>query len=475
MGCNNTKIVPLPENISSPRSLPPAQATIDELPVEIIYKILDELDVCTIFVSLYNVCHRLDNILSTYNQYHLNLKNISLKNFELISSRIRPEQVTKLTLSEDENSPEIVELFLKKFSIETFIRLQSLTLIRINNDEFMNNILIPIADQNLLTNFSSIEIINSDESYDDIFTELIMSILTKPSLRKVYLDLSYTRTTSNPLTVIEQSSVRQMIIRGTCSVNFVRNTFIHAPELEIFKADDLDFDEEINLNAPPPPPNNQDDDDDDNDDDIEDVIEPVEHVNNDENLLPRQEKFASIEHSNHLTSLTLNTCTFTMSKLEWFLQELPELKRLRLITTSSYDDETILDGHRWETLLTNLDKFEFVFYINTSDFLLWDIDTCITKYRTPFWIEEKQWFVSLEKYDDEIIFYTLPYQNYFYALKNNSPSYEYRSTAIENSLLQIESMKNVRDLYIDTSNTIKPQEVKKIYKTKPKNFLFFLE
>jgi hypothetical protein len=452
MGCVDSKVTPLPEDKHLPTITP--SPTFDELPVEIIYKILDELDVCTILISLYNVCHRFDEILSTYNQYDLDLKNISLKNFELISSRIRPEQVTKLTLSDDENSPGIVELFFTRFSIEAFIRLQSLTLIQINNDEHMNKILITIGDQTSLTNFSSIKIINSDESYDDIFVELIMSVLAKPSLRKIYFDLSYTRTTSNPLPWIEQCSITQMTFRGTCSINFVRNTFIHAPQLETFKADDFDFGEEVDMNNAP---NNHENDDNNSDDLEEDIFEPIENVNNDENQLPRQEKFASIEPTNHLTSLELNTYTFSMSKLEWLLQELPELKRLRLLTTSAYDDESILDGHRWEILLPNIDRFEFIFSVNISNTASWDIDTCITKFRTPFWIDEKQWFVSLEKYDDELIFYSLPYQNSFYGIKNDSSSYEYRSTTINSSLLQLQAMNNVRDLYIDTSNALKPR------------------
>ena len=54
-------------------------------------------------------------------------------------------------------------------------------------------------------------------------------------------------------------------------------------------------------------------------------------------------------------TLTLNACSMSMSKLEWFLQELSTLKQFRLITAPSYDDESILDGHRWEKLLSNME------------------------------------------------------------------------------------------------------------------------
>ncbi len=422
MGCKHTKIVGIPG------SLP-----LDEFPVEIIYKILDELDICTIFRSLYHVCKRFDEILSSYDQYHLNLKLISLKNFDFICSRIRSEQITKLTLSDDETSPGLVELFLKRFSMNTFIRLRSLSLTQINNEEFINQILIPIADHSSLLNFSSIKIINDDEIYSDTFVELLMSILAKPSLRKAYFDLSYNRTTSNPLPWLETCSIRHMTFIGTCTINFLRNTFTHAPQLETFITDDFDFYEENDLNDVQ---NNQENDtNSENSEEDELVIE--ENINNDENQLPRKEKFTSIESTNQLRSLTLSSCTFSMSKLEWVLQEIRTLKQFSLITTAGYDDESILDGHRWEILVTDIEKFKFVFSVTMLDLLLWDIDACITKFQTPF------------------ILYTLPYIDNNYVMKNESSSFEYRSTASQNSILQIQAMKNVRDLYIDTSERFK--------------------
>ena len=449
MGCKNTKVVVIPESL-----------TLDEFPVEIIYKILDELDISTIFRSLYHVCKRLDKILFSYDQYDLNLKIISLKNFHFICSRIRPDQVTELTLSDDETSSGLVELFLSRFSINTFVRLRSLTLAQIHNEELINQILIPIADHTSLLNFSSIKIINDDEIYSDMFVELLMSILTKSSLRKAYLDLSYSRTTSNPLPWFGKCSVRHMTFIGTCTVNFVRNTFTHAPQLERFITDDFDFADENDLNDVQ---NNQENDA--SSDDLEEIEHQLDqNANNDENQLPKKEKFTSIESINQLRSLTLSSCTFSMSKLEWILQEMSTLKQFRLITTAVYDDESILDGHRWEILIANIDKFEFVFSVIISDSSLWNIDTCITTFRTPFWIKQKQWFVSLEKYDDIAILYTLPYIDNSYVMKNESSSFEYRSTAIQNSILQIQSMKNVRDLYIDTSDMIQTHlEVRNLY------------
>lgn len=41
------------------------------LPVEIIYRILDNLDEKAIFLSMRNVCQRLDTIVDTYHRYQV--------------------------------------------------------------------------------------------------------------------------------------------------------------------------------------------------------------------------------------------------------------------------------------------------------------------------------------------------------------------------------------------------------------------
>ena len=412
-------------------TLPP---TIDKLPVEIIYKILDELDICTIFSSLHHVCKRFDEILLTYHRYHLNFENLSMKKLNFICSRIHPERVTELTLSDDENRSGLIQLFLSKFPLGTFVHLHSLTLMQINNEEFVNNILIQIADLQALLNLSSLKILNSDENYGEMFLDVLMSVLTKPSLRKVHLELSYGRTTSNPLPWLEECSIQHLKFTGTATVNFIRDTLIYLPQLETLKIDDLDFSEEIDLNYVP---TNQDE---------EDNVWFVS-----ENQLTKKEQFTSIKSPGCLKSLVMNACTMNMSKLEWILEDMPTLKHLRLFTSNLYDDPSILDGQRWENHLQNIDKFEFVFALNIPTESQWDTDTCIMKFQTPFWMEEKQWFVTLEKYDDEIILYTLPYRDNIFLIRNRSSPLEYRSTVNEDSKLKLQTMNSVRDLYIDTS------------------------
>lgn len=47
-------------------------ASIIILPVELVYRILNHLDLFEILVSMRNVCQRLDQIVDTYDQYQVN-------------------------------------------------------------------------------------------------------------------------------------------------------------------------------------------------------------------------------------------------------------------------------------------------------------------------------------------------------------------------------------------------------------------
>lgn len=432
MGNKNNKLKYVPKLNSTP--------AFDKLPVEIIYKILDQLDIITIFSSLFHVCKRFDKIILKYDQYDFDLQDISIKNFRLISSNISRKRIIKLTLLNDENNTKILELFLRKFSINQFSRLRSLTLIKIDNEEYLNQILITIADRTCLENFSSITIINREEAYGDVLLEILMTVLNRSSIRKVHLRLSDDRTTSNPLLWLEQCSIKELTLDNTCTMNFFRNTLLSLPELETFKMRDLRFDQEIDLNH--------------QDNELENIDDESD-IENNENYIERKEKFASIQSSNNLKSLTINCCSINMSKIEWLLQEIPTLKKLRLGTEDFYKDQLILDGNRWENILSNIDQFQCLFLVDAFDDSKFNIDISIRKFQTPFWIEEKQWFITIEKHRHNIILYTLPHVTVSYGDIIQSIPLEYRSTA--NQILQNSSMNNVRLLFLDASHMIKTQ------------------
>lgn len=53
-----------------------------ELPVELVYRILDNLDYFTISCSVRNACTRLNMIIDTYDRYQVNLTVIIESNVE---------------------------------------------------------------------------------------------------------------------------------------------------------------------------------------------------------------------------------------------------------------------------------------------------------------------------------------------------------------------------------------------------------
>ena len=54
------------------------------LPVELLYRIFDELDTKTILLSVRNVCIQLYASANTYNRYHLDPSSISKSEFRLV-------------------------------------------------------------------------------------------------------------------------------------------------------------------------------------------------------------------------------------------------------------------------------------------------------------------------------------------------------------------------------------------------------
>jgi len=55
--------------------------SLDTLPIELLYRIIDNVDVRTIFLSFRNVCQRFNTIVNTYTSYKLDFRLISKPDF----------------------------------------------------------------------------------------------------------------------------------------------------------------------------------------------------------------------------------------------------------------------------------------------------------------------------------------------------------------------------------------------------------
>jgi hypothetical protein len=104
---------------------------LDRLPVELLHIILDYFTIDEIYRIFLCVSDYVDSTIHSIPNIRLNCKSILKRHFDLICCRIRPEQVTSLTLSDADDTPHQSELFFSHFRIERFTRLRSLTLIKL--------------------------------------------------------------------------------------------------------------------------------------------------------------------------------------------------------------------------------------------------------------------------------------------------------------------------------------------------------
>jgi hypothetical protein len=132
-----------------------------------------------------------------------------------------------------------------------------------------------------------------------------------------------------------------------------------------------------------------------------------------------------------LTSLILIDSRMSMVGLTSILSLTPSLIYLKIICLPDPFD-TIADGFRWEqfirTNLPLLHKFEF-FFTNIYNVYYGrrNIQLLISRFQTPFWLEEKQWFVACDyiNYLNQVMLYTTPICNtdFTYECEANKISY----------------------------------------------------
>ena len=113
----------MPNNINS---------SIEKLPVELFHRIFDNLDVETILFSIRPVCRLFQSVVKTYDRFILHFKLISKSNFNILCRLINPKNVISLTLSNDEETSDQIDLFISLVHLRQVTRLRSLTLLNVD-------------------------------------------------------------------------------------------------------------------------------------------------------------------------------------------------------------------------------------------------------------------------------------------------------------------------------------------------------
>ena len=93
--------------------------SLTNLSVEILYRIFDESDGVTIFLSVRDVCQQFRAAIDTYHRYELDMASLFKPNFRRLLHLIRSECVTGFSLSDIEMPLEQIGLFLSPVGIRS--------------------------------------------------------------------------------------------------------------------------------------------------------------------------------------------------------------------------------------------------------------------------------------------------------------------------------------------------------------------
>jgi hypothetical protein len=317
------------------------------LPTELLHRVCDFLDAETIIFSFRHVCVQLSAVTETYNRYKIRFSSISKMN---IYRMIPAENVVSLDFGNEKSVINWIELFLSLFDIHQFTRLRSLSIHNISVSD-LNIILHHVTMNCQLRSFSIYSNISPDS--DDTF-QLLSSTIAQPSLHSLLLNFNLND--KNKLLWPLQCMTTNLSI-GTCTIKQFCSILQNSPHLHTL------------------------------------IMNNCEMIEIDETSL--------LNSYRQLKSLTLNDMQMTMDKLESFLSFLPLLTHLD-ITSSGKPFEFVQRLSRWEGFvrlrLPRLNQFEFCIFCYCSDWETFDV--LITAFRTPFWLEEKHWFVTCQFRDD---------------------------------------------------------------------------
>ena len=392
-----------PHAILSFRKMPMSKASLNTLPVELIHRIINHLDIQTIFLLLYKVCKRFQMIIKSYHRYKLDFCLISKSDFYLISHLIHCENIISITISDGNKTRGQMKSFFHLYNLNQFTKLRSLNLLQINRhyiDEIFKSNTIYLLHSLKLQCRENLCLQNQ------ILTSLV-SVIKNSNLNRLDFNLWF-----YPIKefIWPNECILKYLKIYSCSLEEYITILRQTPHLQTFILEDL-------------------------------VLSNRNH---------RLFKPSLVDSFQQLKSLTLENCHRYMYQIEYLLLFTPSLIHLKIVS-----DTSLLDGYRWErciqTNLSLLKTFEFFFVSYSHNNLNNnDVETLIKPYQTAFWIDIKQWFVTCEyiKNLQEIRLYSLPIckTNHSYYFHSNKIVYSTSDNSIE--------MNQVSKMHLNWSQTM---------------------
>ena len=327
--------------------------TLSTLPVEILCRIFDELDVPTILLSVRNVSQQLRTPVNIYYRYELDLTSIVKPEFHRLLLCANPACITALRLSNDQTTPGQIGAFLSLVDISHFTRLRSLTLLDINEQDLF--LFLEHASRCSLT---ALTIRTNSEEYQEIegVEGHLLSIIAQPSLRCLELFSS---------DLCRRISKFKWPVQ--CKLQYLAMTY--CSERRMSKILHLTSDLQTLV--------------------VGNEIESMSKNWNNAGRIP-------LTPQSSLTFLVLSNCSLSMDDLFSLLSSTPSLRHLKIINKG----RAFLNGYRWEELIKTklpaLNKFEFHIsfdLLHVANPLESDPNYYMKSFRTPFWTGEKRWAV----------------------------------------------------------------------------------
>ena len=206
---------------------------LDHLPAELVHHLLGYFSAHEIFYTFHNVISYIDAILATYSNYRINFKGISRHQFDLVCQHIIPEHVVGLTISDDEETPGLIDLFLSRFRIHQFSRLQALKLIEIGPD-YWESIVVDMVQLKFLRSFCFVSVYANDRWKSDLPNDRLTSL--DQSLSETYASilpgLSQLRLSHGDfLHSVYFPSLRHLVL-GRSTVKLLKHIAYAAPQLQ---------------------------------------------------------------------------------------------------------------------------------------------------------------------------------------------------------------------------------------------------
>lgn len=356
-------------------------SSFSSLPVELIHYLFQYFDISTIFFSIRYVCKRFHTIVDTYDRYKLDMRSISKSDFDRICSMLCPEKIVSIILANDMHTPYQIPTFLSRFSFDRFIHLRSLSLNKIEENNLFA-ILMHLSK-------CSLQSLTIDCSAWCVFSYtirvLLASTIAKSNLEKLDLNITYRyldMISWPPLPItLKYLRLERCTFQEYCMI--LRHN-IHLRQFHL--TDCLMYNSDDTMYRPT------------------DLIAPLQ-----------------------LTSLSFGPCFMRMKELLIFLSCTPRLQQLKLIVWTDSCD-SVIDGKKWENFLSEKLPFlrEFQCFFDddlghiTNDTV--NIQSYLQSFRTPFWIEDKHWYVTCDyiKSSSIVRLYTLPICNTLFTYHNHS-------------------------------------------------------